>query len=181
VVAGARTGFPALVFEQANGDFAAQIRAAAVDALGDMAGEIVWDLYGGVGDTARLLAARGAEVWSVDQDRSAVAWARRQGVSGGSAHYLAGRVEELLHRLPEPAAVVVNPPRAGLHRRVAEALEQWGERRRDVARISYVSCDPATLARDLTRMPAFALRDVRAYDLFPQTAHVETLAVLVAA
>ena len=45
----------------------------------------------------------------------------------------------------------------------------------------YVSCDPATLARDLTRLPAFALAKVRAYDLFPQTSHVETLAVLQAA
>lgn len=178
VVAGPRTGFPALAFEQANPTVAARIREAAVDALGPVADAIVWDLYGGVGDTARLLAGRGATVWSVDQDRSAVAWAERQGVPSGSARFVAGRVEEVLHRLPEPGAVVVNPPRTGLHRRVADYLERWGARQRNGARLCYVSCDPATLARDVARMPAFVLRDLRAYDLFPQTAHVESLAVL---
>jgi 23S rRNA (uracil1939-C5)-methyltransferase len=45
-------------------------------------------------------------------------------------------------------------------------------------RVVYVSCDPATLARDLSRMPSYRLTDLRAFDLFPQTAHVETVAVL---
>jgi 23S rRNA (uracil1939-C5)-methyltransferase len=57
--------------------------------------------------------------------------------------------------------------------RVAEALERLRPER-----IVYVSCDPATLARDLTRLPSFRVVDVRAFDLFPQTAHVETVVVL---
>jgi 23S rRNA (uracil1939-C5)-methyltransferase len=57
--------------------------------------------------------------------------------------------------------------------RVAAALE-----RLTPARIVYVSCDPATLARDLGRLPGFRVSDVRAFDLFPQTAHVETVVVL---
>lgn len=178
VVAGPQSGFPALAFEQVNPALASRIRQAAAQALGDVTANVVWDLYGGVGDTARLLAERGARVWSVDADRSAVAWAERQAGTPGSVNYVAALVEEALHRLPEPAAVVVNPPRTGLHRRVAEHLERWGAQRRGSARLCYVSCDPATLARDLARMPSFALREVRAYDLFPQTAHVETLAVL---
>ena len=86
-------------------------------------------------------------------------------------------MEETLHRLPDPDAVIVNPPRAGLHPRVAAALHTWGASRTG-ARLCYVSCDPATLARDLQRLVPFTLRDLRAYDLFPQTSHVETLAVL---
>lgn len=196
VVSGPATGYPALAFEQINPAFAARIRAEAVEALGEVGERVVWDLYGGVGDTAELLAARGARVYSVDADRSAIEWARNRLASSstirdrppssgadegwaGRVTCLAGLVEEVLHRLPEPDALMVNPPRAGLHRRVAAHLERWAARGPGAgARVCYVSCDPATLARDLSRLPSLALRDTRAYDLFPQTSHVETLAVL---
>jgi len=180
IVAGARTGFPALAFEQVNPELAVRIRQDALQDLGDVGGKIVWDLYGGVGDAARLLAAGGARVFSVDRDRSAIEWARGWAGAGTDITWFEGLVEETLHRLPEPDAVLVNPPRAGLVARVSAALQAWGESRPG-ARLCYVSCDPATLARDLTRLPAFALAKVRAYDLFPQTSHVETLAVLQAA
>lgn len=177
VVFGPRTGFPALAFEQVNPELAARTRADAVQALGDLSGKVAWDLYGGVGDTARLLAAGGATVYSVDRDRTAIAWARERISAGGQVTWLAGLVEETLHRLPVPDAVVVNPPRAGLAAVVAQALQAWSTFRAG-ARLCYLSCDPATLARDLSRLPGFTLRQVRAYDLFPQTSHVETLAVL---
>jgi 23S rRNA (uracil1939-C5)-methyltransferase len=180
VVAGDRAGFPALAFEQSNPELAHQIRQEAVEALGVVSGSVVWDLYGGVGDTARLLAERGARVFSVDADRSAVRWARQQLASLEAITWIAGRVEESLHRLPEPDAVLVNPPRAGLAARVSAALQDWGSRHPG-ARLAYISCDPATLARDVARMPAFRLAAIRAYDLFPHTSHVEALAVLVQA
>lgn len=176
VVAGPRTGFPALAFEQVNPVLGSRIRDDAVSALGEVSGKVVWDLYGGVGDTARLLAARGATVWSVDRDRGAIEWARGQ-EAGGRIHWVTGLVEESLHRLPAPDAVVVNPPRGGLVARASGALEAWGAGRSG-ARLAYVSCDPATLARDLARMPSLAVAQLRAYDLFPQTSHVEALAVL---
>jgi tRNA/tmRNA/rRNA uracil-C5-methylase (TrmA/RlmC/RlmD family) len=175
-VAGPHTGFPALAFEQANPVLAARIREDAVSALGDVAGRVVWDLYGGVGDTARLLAAQGALVWSVDRDRSAIEWARGQ-EQGRGIHWVTDLVEESLHRLPVPDAVVVNPPRSGLVARVSGALEAWAARRPG-GRLAYVSCDPATLARDVARIPSAAVTQVCAYDLFPQTSHVETLVVL---
>jgi 23S rRNA (uracil1939-C5)-methyltransferase len=184
VVAGSQTGFPATAFAQVQPDLADRIRRDAVAALGDVAELPLWDLYGGTGDGARLLAARGARVWSVDANRSAVEWAARQpvppGAPDGSPTYLEGRVEEVLHRLPEPGAVLLNPPRTGVGARVAAALNDLGLAGR-TRRVAYVSCDPATLARDLARMPAFRVAAVRAYDLFPQTAHVETLAALEAA
>ena len=184
VVAGSPTGFPATAFAQGQPDLSDRIRQDAVAALGDVAGLTVWDLYGGTGDGARLLAARGARAWSVDANRSAVEWAARQpappGAPEGSPAYLEGRVEEVLHRLPEPQLVLLNPPRTGVGARVAAALNELGQAGR-ARRVAYVSCDPATLARDLGRMPAFRVAAVRAYDLFPQTAHVETLAALEAA
>ena len=179
LVGGDAPTFPPLVFEQANADFGARIRGDAVDALGPVDGRVVWDLYSGVGDTARLLAARGAVVWSVDADRAAVQWAEAR---GGGVRYLAGRVEDVLSRLPEPHLVIVNPPRTGLGPRVAQRLERWATRGRGTAgRLCYVSCDPATLARDLQRMPGLRITRLDAFDLFPQTSHVETLAVLEAA
>lgn len=182
VVAGPATGFPALAFEQVNPAFADRIRGEAIATLGDVSGKTVWDLYGGAGEGARALAARGAVVWSVDADRSAVQWAERRPVPPeaptGSPRYLVGRVEDVLHRLPQPDLVTLNPPRGGCHARVAAALNGHASR---VSRVAYVSCDPATLARDLGRMPAYSVRSVTAYDLFPQTSHVETVTMLEAA
>jgi 23S rRNA (uracil1939-C5)-methyltransferase len=175
VVAGPRTGYPPMAFEQSNPELAQVIREEAAAGLGDVGGARVWDLYGGVGDTAQLLAAAGAQVWSVDVDRAAKAWAERG--HHPQVHHLAGRVEDVLPQLPKPDAVVVNPPRAGLSLPVASHLNRWasgGPGRR----LAYVSCDPATLARDISRMGSFGLEGVRAYDLFPQTSHVESLAVL---
>ena len=174
VVAGERTGFHATAFEQVNPALAATIRDAAVAALGDVSGHAVWDLYGGVGDTARELSRRGARVWSIDTDRRAIEWAIAR---GADVKYFHGKAEELLPKLPEPHAVVVNPPRTGLDARVSARLEKWAATHPG-RRCVYISCDPATLARDLKRVPALKLLSATAYDLFPQTAHVETLAVL---
>jgi len=180
VVAGPATGFPALAFEQANPVLAGEIRAAAVAALAPGPGITAWDLYGGVGEGARRLAETGAAVWSVEVDRSAVEWAARQ----PGAHrptYVQGLVEEALPRLPPPQAVLINPPRTGAHARVTQALERLAGERTPGPRVAYVSCDPATLARDLARLPSYVVRQVVAYDLFPQTSHVETLVALEAA
>jgi 23S rRNA (uracil1939-C5)-methyltransferase len=185
VVAGPTTGFPAVAFAQGQPVLADRIRRDAVEALGEVRDQIVWDLYGGAGDGARSLAARGARVWSVEVERTAVDWAARQpappGSPVGSPAYVDGRVEEVLHRLPGPAAVLLNPPRTGAGARVTGALDRLA-RHGPLRRVAYVSCDPATLARDLSRLGAagggLRLAAVRAYDLFPQTSHVETLAVL---
>ena len=176
VLAGPSTGFPATAFEQVNPEMGSLTRAWAVEQLGDVRGAVVWDLYGGIGDTAVLLADRGAHVVSVDADEKAIDWARARAVPA-AVRFIAGRAEDVLPTLPDPSAVVVNPPRAGLHWNVT--LRLAGQQ---VGRIIYISCDPATLARDVYRLGAnYRLREVRAFDMFPQTAHVETVAVLEAA
>jgi 23S rRNA (uracil1939-C5)-methyltransferase len=176
VVAGPATGFPATAFEQVNPEMGTLARRWAVEQLGDVHGAVVWDLYGGIGDTAVALAGRGAEVVSVDADEQASEWARRREVAR-PVRFIAGKAEDVLPTLPAPDAVVVNPPRAGLHWNVT--LRLTGD---PVGRLVYVSCDPATLARDLQRLSAnYRVTGVRAFDLFPQTAHVETVVVMEAA
>jgi len=176
VLAGPATGFPATAFEQVNPEMGSITRAWAVEQLGDVRGAVVWDLYGGIGDTAVLLADRGAHVVSVDADEKAIDWARARAVPA-AVRFIAGRAEDVLPTLPEPSAVVVNPPRAGLHWNVT--LRLAGQ---PVGRLIYISCDPATLARDVYRLGVnYRVREVRAFDMFPQTAHVETVAVLEAA
>jgi tRNA/tmRNA/rRNA uracil-C5-methylase (TrmA/RlmC/RlmD family) len=117
----------------------------------------------------------------VDADRAAIQWAERRlaGLTAGAIRFVNGLAEEAVRRLPEPEAVVANPPRQGLESSLTTRLDRWAARHR--GRVVYVSCDPATLARDLGRMPAMRLIHVQAYDLFPQTSHVEVLAVLEAA
>ncbi|MFC1661900.1 hypothetical protein ACFL3S_10710, partial [Gemmatimonadota bacterium] len=88
-----------------------------------------------------------------------------------------GRVEEELGSLLPADLLLLNPPRGGLDERIPHIL-----RTRGLFRVVYVSCDPATLARDLKRMgTGFRIHDLRAFDLFPQTAHVETVVTLKAA
>src|SRR5882724_4449218 len=174
VVAGPATGFPATAFEQVNPGMGMITRRWAVEQLGDVRSQTVWDLYGGIGDTAALLVERGATVVSVDADEKAVSWGRAR---LPAVRFIAARAEDVLPSLPVPHAVVVNPPRGGLHWDVSLRLQS-----EPVPKLVYISCDPATLARDLQRLNVnYIVKDVRAFDLFPQTAHVETVAVLEAA
>jgi 23S rRNA (uracil1939-C5)-methyltransferase len=177
VVAGPATGFPATAFEHDNPTIAAAARRWVVDQMGDLRDTVAWDLYGGIGDTAVLLAERGASVVSVDADEQAVAWARRRpdvAVHGARIRFVAGRAEDVLPSLPDSQVVVVAPPRVGLHWDVA--LRLGGD---PVPVLGYVSADPATLARDLYRLNVnYRLRSVRAFDQSPHTAQVVTVAVL---
>ncbi|HEY6853078.1 MAG TPA: methyltransferase domain-containing protein [Gemmatimonadales bacterium] len=151
-------------------------RRWAAEQLGDIRGQTVWDLYGGVGDTAVQLADRGAQVVSVDADESAIDWARKR-TTAVPVRFVAARAEDILPTLPAPQGVVVQPPTGGLHWNVT--LRLTGE---PVPHLSYGSADPATLARDLNRLAAvYRLVAVRAFDVFPQTAGVATVAVLEAA
>jgi 23S rRNA (uracil1939-C5)-methyltransferase len=169
-VAGAPAETSATSFEQVSPLMGAKIRTDAVALLAPVAGEQVWDLYAGLGETTEQLARHGAQVSSVELDRHAVEWADAHGLP---AHRIAGAVEGSLAGLPRPDAVITNPPRVGMHEAAVRQLDSCG-----AIRIVYISCDPATLARDLARLTSFRLRACRAYDLFPQTAHVETIAVM---
>lgn len=169
-VAGAGEAFPATVFEQVHPEMGDRVRAFALEQLGEVSGLRVWDLYAGIGETTAQLIARGATVESVELDRRAVAEAEAR---GPAARRHMGRVEDVLRELHQPDLVIANPPRTGMDERVCAELSQLAP-----SRLVYISCDPATLARDLQRMERFRLSLVQAFDLFPQTTHVETVVVL---
>jgi len=140
-------------------------------------GDRVVDLYAGVGLFAVALAAGGASVVAVEGDRSAAAdlksnagpWRDRLLVVGAS-------VETAVAEVPAgvPDVVIVDPPRTGMSADGLTGLLAWR-----VPRLVYVSCDPPTLARDARRLvgAGYVMRAVEAFDLFPNTPHVETIAV----
>jgi 23S rRNA (uracil1939-C5)-methyltransferase len=150
-----------------------KVRAWAIEQLGDISGKHGWDLYSGIGETTSALAAHGATMESVESDRRAVALAEVRGPAEGITRHV-GTVERQIGRLRPPDFVVTNPPRTGMDERATAGIAAAGP-----ARIAYISCDPATLARDLTRIgDTYRISAVRAFDLFPQTAHVETVTLL---
>lgn len=178
-VAGAVEPYPAAVFEQVHPAMGERVRSWALAELGAVARLRAWDLYAGVGETSALLAAGGAEVESVEVDARAVREAMRRGPEQGVRRHV-GRAEDVVPTLVGADVVVTNPPRTGMGASVTEAIAAARPRR-----VAYISCDPATLARDLGRLLSPGPTDwrprlaaLRAFDLFPQTAHVETVAIL---
>jgi 23S rRNA (uracil1939-C5)-methyltransferase len=162
----------AAAFLQVNREAAALLDEAVLQAVGDVAGRTVVDAYCGVGNHARRLARSGARVTGIELDPDAVAAANRDAPDG--ARFMAGAVEEVIAGALPADVVILNPPRAGVAEPVTDAL-----RAAPPTRIVYVSCDPATLARDVRRLaPSFRVVSARPFDLFPQTAHVETVAIL---
>jgi len=163
-----------VAFEQVNAEVAEALRSAVLDAV-PAGSRRVLDLYAGSGEVALELARRGHEVASVEVDDAAVRRGQERARAAGLlVQAVTGRVEHAIGRLLPADVVVANPPRTGLAPEAAAALAA-----RPPERLVYVSCDPATLARDLKRVGAAPARlSLRCFDMFPQTSHVETLAVL---
>lgn len=144
----------------------------------------IWDLYSGSGlftVALGLLVGRGGNgLMSVEGAPAAVRSARRNlRLHGlGAAEAKRGDVQRVLRGIPErflhPDLVVLDPPRAGARRAVCRQLAEAGARV-----VIYVACDPTSLARDTRTLLGlgYDLRDIQAYDLYPNTHHVETIAV----
>jgi len=133
----------------------------------------VVDAYAGSGDTAVALADAGATVTAIELDAEAAEWSAARLPEGSKS--VRGRVEDALPDALPADAVILNPPRAGVDDRVTEILEGLAQR----PNVVYVSCNPATLARDISRLPSYRIDSIRAFDMFPQTSHVETVCELV--
>ncbi len=167
-------------FFQTNTEMAEQLYGVAGEYAGLAGFERVFDLYCGIGTVGLTLAPRAAELWGVEIVEEAVAdaiaTARLNEID--NAYFFAGDVRlalpELLEKAGRPDLVVVDPPRAGLSkkavRRVIDAAPP---------RIVYVSCNPTTLAPNAAQLAeaGWTLRRVRPVDMFPQTPHIECVAL----
>lgn len=160
-------------FAQVNARVAARLHEHVLQVARSMDPRRVVDAYAGTGATAIPLAEEGRMVTAIEWDHDAVARLRERLPAPSSA--IAGRVEEHLDRVLPADVVLLNPPRTGVDARVTDLLQGTSPRPK---RVIYVSCDPATLARDLARLPGYRIESIRAYDMFPQTAHVETVCEL---
>jgi 23S rRNA (uracil1939-C5)-methyltransferase len=160
-----------------------QVNRFLVDALVEMVvaerrGRLAWDLYAGVGLFARALAARFERVVAVESSPASSADLRHN-LQGTSHRVVQAATADFLRKqkpsATPPDLVVVDPPRAGLGPAIAAALSQIGP-----AEIVYVSCDPATLSRDLASLvnSGYDLLTITMVDMFPQTFHLESVAVL---
>src|SRR5450432_550968 len=161
-------------FVQVNAPVAARIHDYVLARVLSHKPERVIDGYSGAGELALALASKQVRVSAIELDSDASSHAAGRLPEGSTA--LSAKVEEVLASLLPADVVVLNPPRTGVDGRVTEQLEQCDPAPRAIV---YVSCNPATLARDLARMPRYRIASLRAYDMFPQTAHVETVCELV--
>lgn len=147
-----------------------------LDRLGLTGRETVIDAYGGVGTFALQIARKARRVIGIEEAKSAVADAHHNARGVDNVEFLLGRTEERIGDLRvRPDAVVLDPVRAGAAPPVLHALQTLRP-----PTLVYVSCEPATLARDLATLVAngFELVDVQPLDMFPQTHHVETVSLL---
>jgi 23S rRNA (uracil1939-C5)-methyltransferase len=162
---------------QAERLYAVALEQAALDRR-----QVVYDLYAGVGTLSLFLARAAGRVHAVEEVAPAVADGRRNAAANhlSNLSFHLGATEAVLPALlahgPRPDVVVLDPPRKGAAASVCEAIARAAP-----ARVVYVSCNPATLARDVERLAAhgYALQEVQPVDMFPQTAHVECSALLV--
>jgi 23S rRNA (uracil1939-C5)-methyltransferase len=147
-----------------------------IDRLDPRPDDVVVDAYCGVGTFAALLAPFVREVVGIEESPAAVKDAGENCQDLPNARFLAGKVEDVLPKLAErPTKVLLDPARVGCDPAVLEALIAA-----ELERIVYVSCEPATLARDLAilREGGYRLQSVQPLDMFPQTYHVESVSML---
>jgi 23S rRNA (uracil1939-C5)-methyltransferase len=165
-------------FFQVNTAVAELLLAEVLAKLDARREQHILDLYSGVGLFTLPIAAAGARVCAVESSRAACADARRNLAGFANALVVESTVERALTQRPIAGqrwgAIVLDPPRAGVERTALLRIAAMS-----APRIVYVSCDPATLARDaqLLCSQGYALRSVQPFDMFPQTAHVESVAV----
>jgi 23S rRNA (uracil1939-C5)-methyltransferase len=168
-------------FFQTNTAQAERLFALVAEACALGGDQTVLDLYSGTGAISLLLAGRARHVYGVELAPAAVADAVRNAQANAITNctFLTGEVRHVLPALiadgVRPAVVVADPPRAGFHPKALAALASLAP-----ARIVYVSCNPSTLARDVGDLvrQGYRLEWVQPVDMFPQTPHIEAVALL---
>jgi len=168
-------------FFQTNTRQAERLYDIAADFAGLHGEENVYDLYTGIGSIALYVAAACRQVVGIEEVAAAIDDARGNAVLNGidNTVFYAGDVKDILteefaRRHGKPDVLITDPPRAGMHAKVVDML-----RRLAAPRLVYVSCNPATQARDLQLLSdRYAVKRMRPVDMFPHTHHVENVALL---
>jgi 23S rRNA (uracil1939-C5)-methyltransferase len=180
-IGGLRVRIAPEAFFQTNTEMAEQLYGLAGE-YADLRGfERVYDLYCGIGTIALLVSPRAAEVWGLELREDAIADAidnaRHNEIE--NARFFAGDVRlalrELTARAGSPDVVILDPPRAGLSQKIVRRIIEACPRR-----LVYVSCNPTTLAPNAAQLvdAGYRLTRVRPFDMFPQTPHIECVALL---
>jgi len=180
-IGGLRMRTRAGVFLQANPNIAGRIYRQALEWAAPAADEAVVDLYCGAGALTFYLASAAHTAFGIESSPVAVLDAKRNARLNGvhNSRFQAGDAAELLAELAAavaPAVITLNPPRKGADEHTRRAIAACSPRR-----VVYISCDPGTLARDLDWFAAngYRIEALRAFDMMPQTEHVETVALMV--
>ena len=168
-------------FFQTNTEMAERLYAVAAEYAGLSGGERVFDLYCGIGTIGLTMAGRAGEVWGLEIVPDAIADAERNAERNGIANVrfrtASARtgLRPLLEEAGKPDVVVLDPPRAGLSQKIVRRVLEC-----EAKRIVYVSCNPTTLAPNAAQMveAGYRLRRVKPVDMFPQTPHIECVALL---
>ena len=178
-----------LSFYQVNPVQTEKLYSQALEYADLKGGETVWDLYCGIGTISLFLAEKAGQVYGVEIVPQAIDDARKNAEINGitNAEFFVGKAEEVLPEYYEDYArqhggekaradvIVVDPPRKGCDQALLETIVKMAP-----GRVVYVSCDSATLARDLKYLcgEGYVLEKVRPVDMFPETVHVETVCLL---
>jgi 23S rRNA (uracil1939-C5)-methyltransferase len=167
-------------FFQTNTEMAERLYAVAGEYAGLDGRELVFDLFCGIGTIGLTMAAEAGEVWGLEIVPEAITDAERNARANkiGNAHFLAANartgVRPLVEKAGKPDVVVLDPPRAGLSAKIVRRVLECGAQR-----IVYVSCNPTTLAPNAAQLAeaGYKLARVRPVDMFPQTPHIECVAL----
>jgi 23S rRNA (uracil1939-C5)-methyltransferase len=165
--------FSPVSFFQVNTEMAGKLVELVEAYLDPRSTDVLVDAFGGVGTFGLLLAPRVARIIEIEENPGALEDARANSFDSSNFEFHRGRTEDILPRLDSHIDIaVVDPPRAGIAPRALDALIARAPRA-----LAYVSCDPATLARDSRRLVdgGYRLVSVQPVDLFPQTYHIETV------
>jgi 23S rRNA (uracil1939-C5)-methyltransferase len=178
---GMRFSISAEAFFQTNTEMAERLYELAIEYASPTGFERVYDLYCGIGTIALLVSPRVAEVWGLEIVEEAIsdAIANARANEVDNARFFAGDVRlalrELASKAGRPDTMIIDPPRAGLSQKVVRRIIEASPRR-----LVYVSCNPTTLAPNAAQLveAGYRLVRVRPVDMFPQTPHIECVALL---
>ena len=177
---GLKINYSPHAFVQGHAEQSANLYRQLSEQMKKFKPERVLDLYCGIGATSLLIARDGVRVFGVESNPEAIRLARHNATTNsiGNLEWAMADVDTVIDKILlsfRPDAIVLNPPRTGLSGKVLSALLAYKPKI-----IFYISCMPATLARDLAKLSqnGYALEYCQPYDMFPQTTHVESLVIL---